>query len=323
MGRARSRIRRASATWPRSARAPASTMVISMRRAGSSGRRAASLASFRAFCGRPKRALAVGHDREVVIGAGHPPQGPELAQRHVIAAGGVRGLGRRLADDGQPSRTTTGGLGVRVRQLGLLVDQLAGQHQVARDDLGQVLGQAAQLGPDGAVQGPGVDIGRQGRLVRRPGQAGTGRLPWRPVGLAWTVTPGCVGSGRCGRRGTHPCAGSRRTGPDLPDGGLSARARARTGRRLVASTGLLTPRLIPSAGLFTARRLPTCRLPRPRLRRTRATRTGTLCAPVCCHRSILSCRNRSQTAGFRHRRRQSMTGSGRRNTSGVATNGHP
>jgi hypothetical protein len=52
-----------------------------------------------------------------------------------------------------------------VGQLWVIVDELSGHHQVRCDDLGELLGQAAQLGPDRYMQGTRVDTLGNRRFV--------------------------------------------------------------------------------------------------------------------------------------------------------------
>jgi hypothetical protein len=103
---------------------------------------------------------------------------------------------------------------VGVGTLGILVDQFAGQQQMAGDDLGEILGQAAQFRPDTAVEPPdigtrgdrrfgvsGLEPGRQPTftlLVIITGSTsavvGTGLLPGPPTGRSLAVEGRPAGS---------------------------------------------------------------------------------------------------------------------------------
>jgi hypothetical protein len=70
--------------------------------------------------------LAVSHNRQEILRSSHSPQRAELTERNVIATSGVRGLGGGFANNGQPGSSPACSLGMGVRQLRILVHQLAG-----------------------------------------------------------------------------------------------------------------------------------------------------------------------------------------------------
>ncbi|GAA2102497.1 hypothetical protein GCM10009841_18990 [Microlunatus panaciterrae] len=63
-----------------------------------------------------------------------------------------------------------------VRELRILVDETAGDHEMGGHDLGEVFGQPAQLRANRPVQLTGVDILRDGWLAGFGGEAGSGRF---------------------------------------------------------------------------------------------------------------------------------------------------
>ncbi len=96
-------------------------------------------------------ALAISHHRQIVRRSSHPPQCAEFAERNVISTSGVRRLGCRLADDRQPRSSPPCRFGMGVGQIRILVDEPTRDDQVRRHDLREILGQAAQFGPDRRV----------------------------------------------------------------------------------------------------------------------------------------------------------------------------
>ena len=195
--------RRASARWPRSAARSGlhddhldgqdRLQLVSPQLLGQLERRLRTT----------ERPFAVGHHRQVVVGPGHPAQGPELLQGDAPMPGRVRRLGRRLPDHGQSRRPTPGRLGVSVGELRVVVDQLAGRDQVAGDDLLQLLRQAAELGPHRPVQRRGCRR-PQAPAARRPASAGPGAAGCAPRGRAPRRRVSSAAPGRTRRRERSP-----------------------------------------------------------------------------------------------------------------------
>jgi len=118
-------------------------------------------------------ALAVCHDRQVVRRPSHPPERPELAERHVISTGGVGRLGGRFPNDGQPGSSSSRSFGMGVRQLRVFIDKLTCKHQMRGHDLGELLRQSAKLRAYRRMQGPRVNAFGNRRLVLPTCQTGS------------------------------------------------------------------------------------------------------------------------------------------------------
>ena len=163
-------MRSAASSSPRSRRAPASTMVSSASRAGRELLLRRVAHQRQRTVGTAQRALAVGHDRDVVLDAVHPLGGTQLGQCLGVLPRGVGRLAHGLAHDGQPAGARPGGQGVLVGGLRLGVDQQAGGHQVAGHPLGQLVGQRLQLRLDRAVELLAGDLlGDRRAVVALPG----------------------------------------------------------------------------------------------------------------------------------------------------------
>ena len=135
--------------------------------------------------------MAVGHDRQVVRRTVHPLGGTQLRQRLGVVAGGVGRLAHRLADDRDAGGTGTGGEGVTVGELGVLVDEGSGRGQVPGDAGCELLGQALQLGTDATVELDAGDVLGQVRSVVRRLVGRAGFLLLRDV-----PGPALLGAGR-------------------------------------------------------------------------------------------------------------------------------
>ena len=109
--------------------------------------------------GAAEGAFAVGHHREVVLGAVEAFGGFELGEGVVVVAGGVGGLAAGFADHGDAGGAGAGGLGVGVGGLGVVLEEQAGGDEVPGDAVGELLGQAAQLLGDVVVELLAGDLG--------------------------------------------------------------------------------------------------------------------------------------------------------------------
>ncbi|QIK73223.1 hypothetical protein G7070_14350 [Propioniciclava coleopterorum] len=127
--------------------------------------------------------LAVGHHRDELVAAVHPPQRPQFVEGHLVLPRRVGRLGGRLAGDRQASRPAPSRLRVGVGQLRIGADQFAGLEQMSADDLGALGAEAPQFGADGAREIAQVDVLGGVGLVGLAGQPRS-----RDVRLAVLVT---------------------------------------------------------------------------------------------------------------------------------------
>jgi EmrB/QacA subfamily drug resistance transporter len=146
--------------------------------------------------------LAIGHDRQVIVPAGHAPRGAQLSQGFGPAPGLVGSDAAGLPDHADPRREALGGLSVAVGPFRVFGQ--TGGHQVTGHAVRQVVRQAVQLSSCLRIELLGADrVGdlRPG-LVRRPGTASRRPVPPGPGASAtrtWLapVAPVFVpGSGR-------------------------------------------------------------------------------------------------------------------------------
>jgi EmrB/QacA subfamily drug resistance transporter len=124
--------------------------------------------------------LAVGHDRQVLVPAGHAPRGAQLSQGFGPPTGLVGGDAAGLPDHADPRREALGGLGVVVGPFRVFGQ--TGGHQVTGHAVGQVVRQAVQLSSCLRIELLGTDrVGdlRPG-LVGRPGTASRRLVPPSP-----------------------------------------------------------------------------------------------------------------------------------------------
>ena len=94
--------------------------------------------------GPAKRALAVGHHRQVVDGAVDPLGCAQLGERLGVLPRRVGGLTAGLTDHRDPRGAGTRRQRVLVGGLRVLVDQLSGRDEVPGDTRGQLLRESAQ-----------------------------------------------------------------------------------------------------------------------------------------------------------------------------------
>ena len=124
--------------------------------------------------------LAVGHDRQVLVSAGHAPCGPQLSQGFGPPPGLVGSDAAGLPDHADPRREALGGLGVAVGPFRVF-GQTSGD-QVTGHAVGQVVRQAVELSSCLRIELLGADrVGdlRPGR-IRRPGTASCRLVPPSP-----------------------------------------------------------------------------------------------------------------------------------------------
>ena len=99
-----------------------------------------------------KATFAVGHDRQVHVGAADPAVGPEFPKRLAIVAGCVGGQADSFADGREASAAAAGRQGMLEGKLRLLVQKASGHDEVAGHPFGAVGFEGLDLVLRGAVK---------------------------------------------------------------------------------------------------------------------------------------------------------------------------
>ncbi len=192
--------------------------------------------------GTPDAALAVDHERDLVVGAGDAAEGAQLAEREGEVADRVGGDGEALADDRDAAGPTCGGQGVPVGELRVVVDEPCRHDEVPRHLVGVLLRQASSARcvppdrgrraarPRGSADRHGADARRRGGreggpsagrragpaacLLRSPGARTRGR-PCVPGAVATGTLP-CAVAALGAQRPVGPVGTARPLGAALP-----------------------------------------------------------------------------------------------------------
>ncbi len=168
----------------------------------------------------PERALAIGHDGEVVREAAHPAMRAQLRQRLGVLTGGIRGETGSLTHRRHPRGDPAGGSGVSEGGRRIRLEQLAGGYELACDGLSSGFGQAAQLALDGGIDLIGGDAGGSSGTTTRTGAGRSER--GRPGPVSRAPSRGPLRRGRsegedCGRGRPEPPERAGRSSP-MPAG---------------------------------------------------------------------------------------------------------
>ena len=153
--------------------------------------------------GTAERTLAVGQHGQVIGLAGDASGGAQLGQRLGPLPCGVGGQPARLAHHADASGHGASRPGVRERLLRVVVEQPTGHHEVARDQVGGLPGERAQLARARPGRASGIDVVRDGE----PGQLA--------ALLATRVVPAPLDSARRPVAEPPPAAARRRPAPAL------------------------------------------------------------------------------------------------------------
>ncbi len=208
--------------WPRSRRAPATTMNSSARVSGSRRPTSGSLSTRTAWAGPAQGTLAVGDDRQVAGIAGDPARGAQFGQRLGPFLRVVRGDSDRLADGGHREARAAGRAGMREGPCGIGVEQPARprRDEPATASALTLLNERSSARTC-AVQHRHVQAGGN-----RPARATRGRRSRRsPVAACAALVAGSAGRAASGRFGADS---SRRRRPR--SGALPALATPRVRR---------------------------------------------------------------------------------------------
>ena len=118
--------------------------------------------------GSTDAALAVDHERQLVVASGDATIGAQLAQRENEVSGRVGGDRQRLAHDRNAAGTASGRHRMTMGQLGIVVEQLGCRDEVPGDLVGVLLAERLQLGAGALVEVPWLDaLGDFGVVVTR------------------------------------------------------------------------------------------------------------------------------------------------------------